>query len=185
MDFYVRRGASKKDIEAMSARASGAFLDAFDAGEEADVKLLFEEDRDPNDEEAEARRLAGLNYVLVESEDEDDEDEDDTACEDCGEAPCLFLAHQESLVAFDKAMVSGLAPEDVPPNNSRRKSLYRELTLRINGGPLGAGVRRALPDCCVSAIRQIMPSPTASYMGFKADKHPRVAFPTSVFNAVL
>ena len=154
MDFYVRKGASKKDIEAMSARAIDALFDASKAGEDASVKLLFEENRDPNDKEAEARRLAGLNYVLVER---DDEDEQGAACEECGEAPCLFLAQKESLVRFDEAMLSGLAPKDVPPNQIRGNRLYRELTLRINEGPLGTGVRTPLPYCCVKGIRRIMP----------------------------
>ena len=156
MDFYVRKGASKKDIDAMSARAVDALFHAAEGGEEADVKLIFEENRDPNEKEAEARRLAGLLYVPATVED-DDEDDQDASCQDCGEAPCLFLAHKESLVRFDEAMLSGLAPEDVPPNQIRGNRLYRELTLRINEGPLGVGVRTPLPYCCVYAIRQIMP----------------------------
>jgi hypothetical protein len=28
----------------------------------------------------------------------------------------------------------------------------------IHGGPLGAGVRRPLPSCCISAIREMLPS---------------------------
>jgi hypothetical protein len=67
------------------------------------------------------------------------------------------------------ALNEALAPEDVPSNNLRRKKLYRQLTLMLNGGPLGAGVRRALPDCCVSAIRAMLPSEGESFMGFLAE----------------
>jgi hypothetical protein len=43
-----------------------------------------------------------------------------------------------------------LAGEDVPSNNERRKKLYRQLTLMLNDGPLGAGVRRPLCRTVVS-----------------------------------
>ena len=91
----------------------------------------------------------------------------EAVCLECEERPCLFLVHQESLMAFEQAEHASLALENQPPNNIRQKKLYRQLTLMINGGPLGAGIRRALPDCCVSAIREMMPSET--FMGFRAE----------------
>jgi hypothetical protein len=106
------------------------------------------------------------NNAIVEAIVKAVEDDDDILCPGCGEAPCLFVAHEGSLVAFDEVEHDSLAPEDVPTNNIRRKKLYRQLTLMLNGGPLGAGVRRPLPDCCVSAIREMMPSDT--FMGFKS-----------------
>jgi hypothetical protein len=56
--------------------------------------------------------------------------------------------------------------EPIPSNNIRRKKLYRQLTLMLNGGPLGA-VRKPLPTCCVSAIRDMLPSDT--FMGYKSE----------------
>jgi hypothetical protein len=58
---------------------------------------------------------------------------------------------------------------DVPSNNIRRKKLYRQLTLMVNDGPLGVGVHRPLPNCCVSAIRYMLPSPSETYMGFREE----------------
>jgi hypothetical protein len=53
-----------------------------------------------------------------------------------------FFLHEELLVAFDKAEHGErLEGEDLPSNNVRRKKLYRQLTLMLNGGPMGAGVR--------------------------------------------
>jgi hypothetical protein len=91
----------------------------------------------------------------------------DIGCPGCGDEPCVFLEHEESLIEFDEVEHSGLALEDRPTNNIRRKMLYRQITLMINGGPLGAGVRRELPSCCVSAIWAMLPSET--FMGFKME----------------
>jgi hypothetical protein len=94
--------------------------------------------------------------------------EEDPECAECGESPCVFFQHEELLVEYDDAEY-GLTTsvEPLPDNNIRRKKLYRQLTLMLNGGPLGAGVRKPLPSCCVSAIRDMHPSDT--FMGFKSD----------------
>ena len=88
-------------------------------------------------------------------------------CLECEEGPCLFVQSKLSLVAFDEAEHAGLATEDAPSNNAMRKKLYRQLALMINGGPLGAGVRRELPTCCFSADREMHPSDT--FMSFEED----------------
>jgi hypothetical protein len=88
-------------------------------------------------------------------------------CPGCEEDSCVFIRHKDSLVACDEAEHGSLALEDVPDNNIRRKKLHRQCTLMINGGPLGAGVRRPLPSCYISAIREILPSET--FMGFLAE----------------
>jgi hypothetical protein len=47
----------------------------------------------------------------------------------------VFAMHKELLVAFDDAEHdSGSGVDDVPSNNVRRKKLYRQLTLMLNGG---------------------------------------------------
>jgi hypothetical protein len=93
------------------------------------------------------------------------EEEFVAVCKGCFEEPCIFVLNKERLVALDESEhVLLVAPEDVPSNNIRRKRLYREMTLIMNGGPLGAGVRRELPDCCVEGIRQMHPSET--FMGY-------------------
>ncbi len=85
-------------------------------------------------------------------------------CEACEEEPCVFFVHEASLLAYDEAEHGGLLGEDVPTNNLKRKKLYRQLTLMLNGGPMGAGVRKPLPDCCVAKIREWFSSET--YMGY-------------------
>jgi hypothetical protein len=91
--------------------------------------------------------------------------EDIVSCPGCKEHPCVFNTHKENLVAYDEAEHS--CREDMPENNLRRKKLYRQLTLMINEGPLGAKICRPLPSCCVTAIREMLPSNT--YMGFREE----------------
>jgi hypothetical protein len=38
----------------------------------------------------------------------------------------------------------------------------------IDGGPMGAGVRKPLPDCCVGHIREMLPS--ESFMGCRSEQ---------------
>jgi hypothetical protein len=90
-----------------------------------------------------------------------------STCPGCEEDSCVFIRHKDSLVAHDEAEHGSLALEDAPDNNIRRKKLHRQCTLMINGGPLGAGVRRPLPSCCTSAIREMLPSET--FMVFLAE----------------
>jgi hypothetical protein len=170
--------ATMAEIEAICDRGIDALLDAHEAGEEADVAFY------PYAQRGEAE---GHNINVVTQHDDDD-DEDDTeneeeemktlektddesnceiACPDCGEEPCVFEKHEELLAAFDDAEHGCSGAEEVPSNNVRRKKLYRQLTLMLNGGPLGAGVRKPLPTCCVAAIRKMLPSET--FMGFKTE----------------
>jgi hypothetical protein len=93
---------------------------------------------------------------------------DEIVCPGCGEDLCVFVGHEESLVALDKVEHLGLAPECLPLNNVRQKALHQQLTLMINRGPLGAGVCGALLDCCVLAIREMLPSEGESFMGLLA-----------------
>jgi hypothetical protein len=67
----------------------------------------------------------------------------------------------------DEAEHGSLALENAPENNLRRKKLCRQRTFMINGGPLGARFQRPLPSCCISAIREMLPSDT--FMGFLAE----------------
>ena len=91
----------------------------------------------------------------------------ENVCEGCEAEPCVFVEHKESLLAFDETEHLGQDETEAVPNNVRRKKLYRQLTLMLNGGPLGAGVRRPLPDCCVNAIQAMLPSDT--FMGFRTE----------------
>jgi hypothetical protein len=74
------------------------------------------------------------------------------------------LEHEELPVEYDDAEY-GLTTsvEPIPSNNIRRKKLYRQLTLMLNGGPLGAGVRKPLLS------RQSEISPSDTFMGYKSE----------------
>jgi hypothetical protein len=66
---------------------------------------------------------------------------------------------------FDQMEHEHLPEEDIPPNNIRRKKLYRQMTLHIQAGQVQKGVRHELPECVERGTRELFPSPT--FMGFK------------------
>ena len=53
-------------------------------------------------------------------------------------------------------------------NSKKRKYCYQQYTLFINGGPLGAGIRRELPICILNKVRGLFPNEDGNpYMGFR------------------
>jgi hypothetical protein len=147
MSYSIPPNATSADIEAIVENGLEALFEAHQAG--VDV---------PN---------VAFMHGAGEDINEDTEipaDEVEESCPVCGEDPCVFYQHAEHLLAFDEAEHGSLAQEDVPPNNIRRKLMYRQMTLLINGGPMGR-VRKELPQCVVTAIREMVPS--ESYMGFR------------------
>jgi hypothetical protein len=83
----------------------------------------------------------------------------------CCEQPCVGLAKKEDMRLFNVLEQGHLPDEDSPPNNMRRKKVYRQMFLHINQGPSGAGIRIELPECIEEGTRAIFPSPC--FMGFK------------------
>jgi hypothetical protein len=53
------------------------------------------------------------------------------------------------------------------PSNLKRKRLYKLVFLKCDFGILEPGERRRLPNCVVAKIRQMYPSNSGLYMGFK------------------
>ena len=53
------------------------------------------------------------------------------------------------------------------PNNELRKYFFKKVFVSLDFGVLEVGERRRLPNCAVTKIRQIYPSETGLYMGFK------------------
>ena len=90
----------------------------------------------------------------------------DVACKHCGGDVCVWFEKKGIMEAFDENEHGHLPDDDKPPNNIRRKKLYRQMFLFINQGPAGAGVRMELPRCVEDGARQMFPSP--SFMGFKS-----------------
>ncbi len=54
-----------------------------------------------------------------------------------------------------------------PPNNKRRKRLYKRVFNAMDFGELERGERRRLPHCVCAVIRQVYPDETGCYMEFK------------------
>jgi hypothetical protein len=71
---------------------------------------------------------------------------------------------KEDMRLFNVSEHGHLPDKDSPPNNIRRKKVYRQMFLFINQGPSGAGVRIELPECVEDGTRLMFPSP--SFMGF-------------------
>jgi hypothetical protein len=166
MNFVIDPRASKAEKMAAIERGLDAMFGAAMAEGQSGVGLEAAFVIGGGDEDKDAKKT-DVSKTLSDSE-----DETESLCEGtggCGEDPCVFTTHRDSLVAFDECEHGSLAIEDLPPNNIRRKKLYRQLTLMINGGPLGAGVRVPLPTCCVSEIREMLASDTGTYMGFHAE----------------
>ena len=165
MQFVIDQGSSEEEKKAAILRGIDAMFGAALEGGNSGSGL-----------EATFVNAGGSEDVQQEPDNkptetgEEKEESEKNLCEGhggCGEDPCLFGTHQESLMAFDESEHGELTEDDLPPNNIRRKKLYRQLTLMINGGPMGAGVREPLPTCCVAAIRTMLASET--YMGFHAE----------------
>jgi hypothetical protein len=179
--FSFPAGASMEEVEELVGQGLDAMFDAHYAGKEG-VSVVFGkesivleagQDTQKDDKGDDDDKKTNENADVRGDDDEEEEGEYhdlEEVCVGCFENPCVFFRHEELLVAFDEAehgeeLVVPAAGEAVPSNNVRRKKLYRQLTLMLNGGPMGAGVRRPLPDCCVAAIRDMLPSD--NYMGFQ------------------
>lgn len=73
-------------------------------------------------------------------------------------------------IDFDDQLILARESVDVmrrKPNNELRKYFYKKVFVCLDFGVLEKGDRRRLPNCAVAKIRQIYPSETGLYMGFK------------------
>ncbi len=86
-------------------------------------------------------------------------------CPSCHSNPCVLEGHKESLIAELSTL------DDSLTESKRRNHLYRVFVLskyRV----LGAGRRVKIPDCVVSFICSICPSPDGRYTGFLSAGYP-------------
>ena len=93
------------------------------------------------------------------------DDADNVGCKECCECSCVWKTKKEEMKDFDDNMHGHLPREDWLPNNIRRKKVYRQMVLHINGGGTGKGVRMELPMCVENGVRKLFLSPT--FMVFK------------------
>ena len=97
-------------------------------------------------------------------------------CDDFCLALCLqennFQFFKDSFYVVDLDAEMSLAKESVDigrrkPNNEMRKFWYKKIFICLDFGVLEKGERKRLPHCAVAKIRQIYPSESGLYMGFK------------------
>jgi hypothetical protein len=61
------------------------------------------------------------------------------ACAFCEEQPCAWLSNHKSMHTWDKLEHGNLPEGDVPTANIRRKKLYHQMAIMMNGGLMGKG----------------------------------------------
>jgi hypothetical protein len=106
----------------------------------------------------------GKTEKAVENRNEDDKN--GTECQWCHDCPCVWSSNRNRMIEWDENEHGYLASKDVPSNSTRRKYLYRQITLTISDGPLGKGNRIVLPDCVKDDIRSLLPEDKeGKYMG--------------------
>ena len=97
-------------------------------------------------------------------------------CEDFCFAMCFqennFQFFKDCFYSIDFDEQLTLAAEGIDnlhrrPNNEMRKYYYKKIFFSIDFGVVEKGERRRLPNCAVARVRQIFPSDTGFYMGFK------------------
>lgn len=77
-----------------------------------------------------------------------------------------FFSALNFVEEYDKALLTVDSIDRIPAN-LLRKRLYKLLFHATDFGILEKNERRKLPNCAVARIRQIYPSMTGDYMGFK------------------
>ena len=95
---------------------------------------------------------------------EDDDLADEQICPLCGSSPCEWEEYKGKVLEEFHSMASMGSDCDLM-QNERRKKLYRTFTL-AKFDFLGAGIRKAIPPCCVNQIRKLCPNEGSQpYMG--------------------
>jgi hypothetical protein len=97
-------------------------------------------------------------------------------CDDFCFAMCVqdnnfeYLQTANYVIDFNEVLmkaVENVDSEERRSNSDLRKSLYKKIFCALDFGILEPGERRRLPNCAVAKVRQIYPSETGYYMGFK------------------
>ena len=92
---------------------------------------------------------------------EDDNNVDELLpCKHCANQPCLTTVLEDNLVAVLETY------RDWNTNKNIRFRMYKECVNHIHGPGLGKGVRKKLPLCVQSQIRDMAPDKENSYTGF-------------------
>ena len=73
-------------------------------------------------------------------------------CSHCKVGPCVWVTNIDNMVAVDTAEHD--AHVDM---RTRRNVIYRQMSLIINDGPIGVGIRAILPPCVVAGVVALFP----------------------------
>lgn len=97
-------------------------------------------------------------------------------CDDFVFAECVqdnnysYFKTANHVIDFDELLrkaSENIDSEERRSNKDLRKALYKKVFRALDFGVLEPGERRRLPNCAVAKVRQIYPSDTGYYMGFK------------------
>ena len=83
----------------------------------------------------------------------------------CGHNPCLWKHFGDDVISWDETEHGDLTGENTVLNNVRRKRMFRQMALLINGGPMGKGERMQHAECVLSGVRGLFPAEDGVYMG--------------------
>ncbi len=124
-----------------------------------------------NNNNGDAGGYGGINTTA----DNGDDNEDGTVvvnedrngpeyCNVCHDDTCVWLQHFEKISEYDRVLHSELSDKEKPSPNECRSHLYSQMAHHL-WGALGRGNRKPLPDCVVTEILNLHPSPNGNYMG--------------------
>jgi hypothetical protein len=97
-------------------------------------------------------------------------------CDDFLFAVCLqdnnfvYFTTANHVIDFDEVLMKAgenIDSDERRSNKDLRKALYKKVFRALDFGALEPGERRRLPNCAVAKVRQIYPSESGYYMGFK------------------
>jgi len=164
---WKSRGIERDDYGAIVKRQkTSTYHD--DLEKEEKVYVKEEKEKKPAAKEDIEKRTSveeSTDSALVKQEEKERVAIGEVECMHCREAPCVWLEKKDLMSVIDQHEHRNLPDVDKPPNNTRRKKVYRQMTYIMNNGPMGKGVRKKLPKCVENGARALFPSP--SFMGFK------------------
>jgi hypothetical protein len=95
-----------------------------------------------------------------------DEENKDAPCQYCQSVPCLLEDGLYDFIVEQEQYIRECDTSEEKTNKEIRYQLYKEAT-RWMHGHLGKGVRKKIPQCVETEIRDLAPEPGRDYIGFQ------------------